>query len=264
MAKKSNRLSFSPLAKLLILTVLIIVSSVVLIIKQQGVLGTSDSKSSQVWVGGYLYKDLNSNAERDMKEPGFANQQIILTQIGNKSQPLSGTKVNTDDNGYFQFRFKANSNAYAYSVQTSWPSGYTNTTPIAKKLNFSKEKKIVEFGVAYLQVDSCNKIKSVKYNKPCGDYASNTFRYTTYVCADGTKGSLGGSTSCKTTDVWSKYVNEICSSHGSACLPTPTPTPFLIVTPTSEPVSPTPTKEITPTPIPPTPTSTDVPTPTSS
>ncbi len=265
MARQSRRISkssFSPLSKFLLLALLVVGVSGFLTVRQAGVLGTSDNNSRQIWVGGYLYKDLNSNANRDMEEPGFSGQQILLTQIGSKNQPVSLKKITTDSNGYFQFKLKAESNSSSYSVQATWPSGYTNSTLIARKFNFG-EKKLVEFGVTTLTVNSCNKVKVVKYVNPCGDYASNRYRNAKYTCNDGSKGVLGGNTSCKTSDQWSASANEICIKRTGACMPTPTPTPFLIITPTSEPLSPTPTITVTPTDQPPTPTPTiGVPTPT--
>lgn len=65
----------------------------------------------------------------------------------------------------------------------------------------------------------------VKISCPSG------YRYVFYTCTDGYSGQMGGSTSCKTTEIWKQYAYSSCKAR---CSPTPTlaPRPTQLPTPT--------------------------------
>ena len=66
----------------------------------------------------------------------------------------------------------------------------------------------------FVLVNQCNNVKGVLY-----------FRYASFICADGTKVTLGSTSSCKTQDTWKTYATDECSKHPKCNTPTPTPKP---------------------------------------
>jgi hypothetical protein len=64
----------------------------------------------------------------------------------------------------------------------------------------------------FVLINQCNNIQGILY-----------FRYASFVCADGSKITLGGPTSCKTQDTWKSYAANECTKHPNCSTPTPTP-----------------------------------------
>lgn len=65
-------------------------------------------------------------------------------------------------------------------------------------------------------------VKEFSVEEQCSEVG---FRYTTYVCFDGTGNREGTTTSCKTAETWRGYAEQFCSGRSSCVNPSTSPTP---------------------------------------